>query len=281
MIFLILFSVTLTFSFHRVAFWWLFANSWHITETPWLGGLLGLIDALTVMEICLLPLLVFMIVDGLAYWNKYKQTQDWIRVVESGNTSLFKPDALKVTTYEIMAPDWVPFWESGSKSLTPAQESKQLDQEIATVEKTLAQWFPEDDADDANKKKDDNEKEEKIRKQAVEKTLQTMKDSLFGLSVKGYCEFFYFVVNSVAFYGYLMAIVAFYYPDDTAQPYYVQTLKFGYANAIADWTGNFAGDFMWTIEPIVILGSPFYLSYMQPSSSKKISAAVDDKVKKE
>eukprot|EP00978_Attheya_sp_CCMP212_P005259 scaffold11660_cov49-Attheya_sp.AAC.10 len=37
-----------------VSFFWLFANSWSVTSTDWIGGLAALIHALTVMEVALI-----------------------------------------------------------------------------------------------------------------------------------------------------------------------------------------------------------------------------------
>lgn len=253
-----------------VAFFWLFANSWHVTETPWIGGWLGLIDALTVMEICLVPLLLFMIVDALDYFGKAKDTKRCIASVES-QEMMSSPANMTLTTYEFMNNDWVPFWEGGvsplSKPMSTNEETKLIDMEVAAVQRILTQWYASEE-----EKKGDNEKEQKMRQEALAKSVSIMKSSLFELYIKGYRELLYFVLNFIAFYGYLMGIVTFYFPDDTAQPGYVQTMKFGYGNAIADWTGNFAGDLMWTVEPIVILTSPLYLTYMKQLPSTKSGA---------
>jgi hypothetical protein len=257
-----------------IAFFWLFANSWHVTETPWLGGLLGLIDALTIMELCLLPLLAYMIVDARAYFAKVRATKDWMKVVTSGS-SFSSPEVLQIQTFEFMCPDWVPFWEAEISVLVVPpntdKETQRMEEEVKKVETILRSWFPapKDDA------KSDNEKEDKIRSQAIEQAVQTMNNSLSVLAIKGYRELVYFVLNLVAFYGYLMGIMVFYFPDDEAQPTYVQRMKFGSTNAIADWTGNFAGDFMWTIEPMVILISPLYLNSVQSSNNKKKELSVD------
>jgi len=42
----------------------------------------------------------------------------------------------------------------------------------------------------------------------------------------------------------------------------VRSLKLGYGNSDADWGGNFAGDLMWTVEPVVILASPYFIKKM-------------------
>lgn len=242
------------------AFFWLFANSWHVTEAGWIGGLTALIDALTVMEVCLVPLLYYMLVDGLQQFSLRKQTKECIEVVSvsSKESSSFNPEYVNITRYEFMEPGWVPFYESGVSVVggPDETESKKMEQETKQVEQTLDLWFCPTN--------DDNEKDSKIRKQAIENALTTMEKSLFGLSAKGYRELLYLVLNFIAFYGYLMAIVGFYYPDDDFQPNWIQSMKFGYDNKFADWAGNFAGDLMWTIEPMVILASPYYLTYYQP-----------------
>jgi hypothetical protein len=268
------------------AFFWLFANSWHVTETPWIGGLLGLIDALTVMELCLLPLLVYMIVDAMDYFAKLRDTKLCIQAVESKqifstpNTTDAVDAAMTLSTYEFMMPGWVPFWEAGisplAAPLSSTEASKRIDMEVAAVQKTLDQWFVvntnntnNDNNDD--KENDDKEKEQKIQQEALDKSVKIMKASLVELRIKAYREIVYFVLNFIAFYGYLLGIVTFYFPDDEAQPSYVHNMKFGYGNAIADWTGNFAGDLMWTIEPIVILTSPLYLTYVQQQQKQSSS----------
>ncbi len=244
-----------------IAFFWLFANSWHITETGWIGGIVALIDALTVMEICLIPLLYYMIVDGFAQFKKVQETKEVMETLS--NEKGFNPGYLNITRYEYMEPGWVPFFEEGTSPLAGTNsssddsEAKQLEAETKQVQQTLGLWFAP--------AKDDDEKDAKIRREALGNAMATMQKSLFGLSTKGYREFFYFVLNFVAFYGYLMGIITFYYPDDEFQPSWVTQLKFGTDNAFADWTGNFAGDLMWTIEPAIILASPYYIASMAPT----------------
>jgi len=245
-------------------FFWLFANSWHVTEAGWIGGLVALIDALTIMEICMVPLLYYMIVDAFQQFSLFRQTKECIDVVTS-NKKKFNPGYMNITRYEFMEPGWVPFFEEGASPLggssNSGKETKDLATETKQVEQTLNLWFSPTATDD---KDDENEKDAKIRKEAIANTISTMNNSLFGLSAKGYREFLYFILNFIAFYGYLMAVITFYYPDDDFQPTWIKYMKFDYDNNFADWSGNFAGDLMWTIEPMVILASPFYLSYMQP-----------------
>jgi hypothetical protein len=174
-----------------------------------------------------------------------------------------------------------------ARTPTASEEIKEIEGEVKSIQAMLDQWFPvassnddedDDDGDDtANTRRttrsqskakavdDKNEKAEKIRLQALKQASANLKHKIPELYIKGYREFIYFVLNFVAFYGYLMGIVAFYYPDDDHQPSFVTLMKFGYGNAVADWTGNFAGDLMWTIEPIFILGSPMVMSFNKPS----------------
>ena len=263
------------------AFFWLFANSWHVTEAGWIGGIVALIDALTVMEVCMIPLLYYMIVDGFEQLRLFRQTKECIDVVSGSNKEKFKPDYLNITRYEFMEPGWVPFFEEAASPMEASSknddEFKNLAAETKQVEQTLNLWFSPSAADD--NKDDDNEKDAKIRKEAIDNAVSTMEKSLFGLNTKGYREFLYFVLNFIAFYGYLMGIITFYYPDDDFQPTWVTQMKFGYDNNFADWSGNFAGDLMWTIEPMIILASPFYLSRMQPAVSAASSKTTPDKAK--
>jgi hypothetical protein len=112
------------------------------------------------------------------------------------------------------------------------------------------------------------EKEDKLRQEAFEKAQDKLESAVPVSRMEGYREFLYLLFNFIAFYGYLMGILAYYYEDEEAQPYHIRSLKFGYANSDADWHGNFAGDVMWSVEPIVILGSPFLLTWAKPQKKK-------------
>ena len=88
---------------------------------------------------------------------------------------------------------------------------------------------------------------------------------------EGYREYLYFILNFIAFYGYLMGIIV-YYVEEENEPSGIRSLKFGASHEIADWTGNFAGDFMWTLEPMIILSSPFFLNRMTKYRETKIKS---------
>lgn len=77
-----------------------------------------------------------------------------------------------------------------------------------------------------------------------------------------------FVLNFIAFYGYLLGIIAYYYPDGV-ENYYTGLIKLGMTSSDADWYGNFVGDFMWTIEPLIIIASPSILAKFSPKPKIK------------
>lgn len=242
-----------------VAFFWLFANSWHVTETDWIGGVRALIHALIVMEIALVPLLYFMIVDGFEMLAKSKRLADLLEIIEQGKLA---PEAIGIQRFESMT-GWVPFWDSGAPIFgTPSEdEAEKVKEEVKKVRDIMASWFPAEG--------EKGEKELKISKAAFEEAKDKLEAAVPKLRFEGYREFLYFIFNFVAFYGYLMAPLAFYYEDEQQQPYHIQSLKFFYSNDDADWTGNFAGDLMWTIEPVVILGSPFLIQSLKPRKASK------------
>lgn len=244
-----------------IAFWWLFINSWHITEVDWFGGLPALIHALEVMEICLLPLLYYMIVDGLETLNKSKKAKKLIDTIQQEKMS---SSSVGVITFESMT-TWVPFWDGGISMFSSEdelEEENNLAKEVEAVQKQLDTWFPSD----KDMKKD--EKEAKQSKVAFAEAEEKLETSIHANRMEGYREFLYFVLNFVAFYGYLMAPVTFYFENEEHQSFLVQLSKLFYSNADADWTGNFAGDFCWTVEPIVILFSPAMIAFTQPQKKK-------------
>lgn len=88
-------------------------------------------------------------------------------------------------------------------------------------------------------------------------------------SFEGYRGYVYLILNFLAFYGYLVCITVYYYQDESAQPDYIRAMLFWKSNADADWLGNALGDFMWTIEPLIILGSPMVISSMSSKTKKE------------
>ena len=261
-----------------ICFWWIFINSFHITQVDWFGGVPALIHAIEIMEIALIPLLYYMLVDGRMMLNRSRKAQELAEVIQEAGA--LEPGDISIQTYESMT-GWVPFWDGGVSLLEPTpdpmEEGKAMDKELEKVRKILSTLLPPPtDKKDKNNKKNSSkgEKEEKIREQALAVVQEKLQGDVPVLRMEGYREFVYFVLNLFAFYGYLMAPLAFYWEDEL-QPEHIRSLKFSYNNTDADWYGNFTGDLMWTIEPVIILGSPFLISWInkpknaEPASLKK------------
>jgi hypothetical protein len=233
-----------------LCFFWLFGNSWHVTETDWIGGDQALIHALTLMEICLLPLLYYMWKDAGERFTK----TDLIKVLAAKmQNGTFTQEDIGLRSFEILS-GWVPFWNAGVgllEEFDPCEEEKLMAQEVAKVEEMLKALVG---------KKGDGEREVKV---------VALMAGLSLARLEGYRDYVYFVLNGIAFYGYLVGIVVYYWSDEMEQPAWVhQGLLLGMNNTRADWTGNFVGDLMWTMEGAVILGSPSLFSLIKPKLSK-------------
>lgn len=247
--------------FIGLAFFWLFANSFHVTETEWIGGVAGLIHALTVAEIALVPLLYYMYKDGFEQLEKATRLD---LLAETLRANALKSGAdLGLNTIEQIA-RWAPFWETGVSPYAPAppNEAKLMTQETDFINDTIQKLTEKPKADDKNAKA---KKQEYLKEQAdlLTRTARVTR-------IEGYREFVNLIINSIAFYGYLMAIFGFHYPDEMKQPMWLRTAMGNYSNADADWYGNFAGDFMWTIEPVIILTSPMFLNRVRSTTTVSV-----------
>lgn len=244
-----------------VSFFWLGGNSWHVTSTWWLGGAQGLIHALTVMEVCLLPLLYYMWVDGSRQLAKSKMMISLADRIDS-------LDALSVDELQVLT-DWKPVWSHGVvmswADLSTSKDRDHLDRETRAVKEHLEIYIAKDAPPPGKKTggngngSGDGEKEAKIRRETRQAKAQELRAQAKIARWEGYREYLYFFLNLVAFYGYLQGILAFYFEDDIPHgvtAMVVPRLKLGMSNAVADWRGNFIGDLMWTIEPAIILTTP-------------------------
>lgn len=246
-----------------LSFIWLGANSFHITEAGWIGGVPALIHALTVSEIGLAPLLYFMFVDGMEQFSKAKRMQRLAELMGDITHRNINRKEVGLSTLEVMT-GWVPFWDSGlgifQSFYASDEEDHLMEKEIANVNLGLKELLLEGKF---GKKKSDAEAE--MRQIKSRELLNQCKIT----RAEGYREFIYLVLNSVAFYGYLLAIVIFYWSDEETQPSWMRNYMLGgFSNNDAEWHGNFIGDLMWSIEPIVILGSPMLLQAMREPRSK-------------
>ena len=248
-----------------ISFFWLVANSLHVTEAGWIGGLPGLIHALTVAEISMLPLLANMIKDASAAIRKSKKIKELKGKyvgVKSKDLMEKDKDSAQWFTYEnytmVVNTSWSPFWTAAARSAIDAMaEEKMLVKEIEALVKDVKEYAK---PDSVVLKKDG----------AAAADMDTMATTC---KLEGCREYLYFILNFIAFYGYLLGIIAFYFPEGDAQPNTVRRLKFGYSNDQVDWGGNFAGDLMWTIEPIIIMSSPFIIKSLSNGRvAKKIKS---------
>mmetsp|Transcript_15173 Transcript_15173/g.33935 ORF Transcript_15173/g.33935 Transcript_15173/m.33935 type:complete len:252 (-) Transcript_15173:219-974(-) len=103
----------------------------------------------------------------------------------------------------------------------------------------------------------------------IEAAISPLLASADRLQFEGCRELLYFLLNFIAFYGYMLCILVYYFDDESLQPTGIRKLQFGMSNSDADWYGNFAGDFAWTIEPLVVLFSPLLLEKLGPTQMAK------------
>eukprot|EP00568_Trieres_chinensis_P000216 CAMPEP_0183304218 /NCGR_PEP_ID=MMETSP0160_2-20130417/9382_1 /TAXON_ID=2839 ORGANISM="Odontella Sinensis, Strain Grunow 1884" /NCGR_SAMPLE_ID=MMETSP0160_2 /ASSEMBLY_ACC=CAM_ASM_000250 /LENGTH=379 /DNA_ID=CAMNT_0025467227 /DNA_START=131 /DNA_END=1270 /DNA_ORIENTATION=- len=248
-----------------IAFFWLFANSLHVTQTDWIGGLPGLIHALTVMEIALVPLLYYMIKDGSDKITKSSRMRKYSEMLKSCKGKLATAqggaDNLDAETFAWTQNNgWSPFWTESTSFAVDNSEEKMLTKEVEKLEHIV-------DALLADEKKSED-KSVKVLQKAAEEASEALEVAAHTQLWDGYLEYVYFVCNLIAFYGYLLGVICYYYDDDLLHGSYTGMLKLGLSNGDADWHGNFAGDFMWTVEPIIILGNPFLIGFLKPKTKK-------------
>lgn len=230
-----------------ISFLWLFANSFHVTSTDWIGGILGLIHALTAMEIALLVFLYYMVKDaGSSIRKSYKMNDFAVTIAASKKLSEIQVKNITVEQYSWLVDGWSPFWDGGSSG-SVAAEGKMATKEEEAVASKLAVFS------------------KKIDKDISDRIVAQSRISLF----EGYREYVYLVLNFFAFYGYLACIIVYYYQDESAQPDFIRSMLLWMPNGDADWLGNAVGDFAWTVEPIIILGSPLVVKSMSPKKKKE------------
>mmetsp|Transcript_13493 Transcript_13493/g.18522 ORF Transcript_13493/g.18522 Transcript_13493/m.18522 type:complete len:210 (-) Transcript_13493:264-893(-) len=205
------------------------------------------------MEVALLPLLYYMIKDAAGSIGKAGKMNDLASKLEKNGGKMIK-DVLNAETYGWFVEDgWSPFWStdvSGSAEEIAAEE-KMLTKEIEAAQSKVESLLSE-----------------KVSAAVVEDTIDRLHSNAWMSKMEGYREYVYFLLNFIAFYGYLIGVLVFYFDNEDFQPSYVGSMKMGLSNADADWTGNFAGDFMWTVEPVIILASPTLLGLMKPKKAK-------------
>ena len=230
-----------------LCFFWLFANSYHVTSTNWIGGIIGLIHALTIMEVNLIVFLYYMVKDAGNSVRKSYAMKNFAQTIETSKNKLSLDNSnITVEQYNWLVDGWTPFWVDGNAASAGAEE-KMLTKEDETVASKLVAFTHNVDRD------------------TVDRIKTQSRVALF----EGFREYIYLVLNCFAFYGYLVCIIVFYYQDETSQPNFVKTMLFHMPNADADWLGNAVGDFAWTVEPVIILISPMIINAMSGPKGEK------------
>mmetsp|Transcript_13935 Transcript_13935/g.29816 ORF Transcript_13935/g.29816 Transcript_13935/m.29816 type:complete len:224 (+) Transcript_13935:2064-2735(+) len=223
------------------------------------------------MEIGLAPLLYYMLKDGAAHLVRSRKILKFRDELASAIND--KKGAEQLLDYEsycwIRNGGWSPYWEKPAPYLhagkkAQMEESAALDREVKRVQAFV----------DALTHGDRRLKN--VKAVVAEAREACEGGRLDDLAVEtlwhGYLEYIYFVLNFIAFYGYLLGIVCYYFDDESLHGTYTGSLRLGYNNEAADWGGNFAGDAMWTVEPVFVLSTPMLLGWVKP---RKVKAKVD------
>jgi len=244
------------------SFVWLTANSFHVIEAGVIGGVQGLIHALSVAEIGLLVSLYYMLKDGSRKLAKSKRISKQLipKLTESKGRlgNVVNDDFFNNETYaDIVFSGWTPCWNT---TAVTKQDAAMVNKEIQTVQQTVNSLLSKD------KPTSKKETDDKLQ-QAVVLATQRLAHEALTSKIQGSLDYLYFVLNGIAFYGYLICVLVFYLPDHNPHPVW-SYMKYGLNNTDADWTGNFAGDAMWTIEPFTILLAPHILSALSTQQSK-------------
>jgi len=214
--------------FIGVSFLWLFANSWHVTETNWIGGAWGLIHALTVMEVALIVLLYYMIADGREKLADSKRKKELAEELSKKFKNKTITPTINLISYDYMS-QWNPFWNASSSS-----EEVDLEEEIQKVVSTLTIYRGGND---------DGEKEAKIRETSLAEIAERLREESHTAKMEGYREFVLFALNLAAFYGYLLGIIVFYFEEYEEETWWLRKMKFHQTHDMADWHGNFVSWF--------------------------------------
>jgi len=255
-----------------VGFFWFSAHSIHVTDTNWIGGLRAFIHAFIMMQIALAYFLCCMFKDSARGIRRSEQAllkigelsaiDDKKKKDKKGKDK--KEEAtvearwLTLETYNLLLDDdWNPFWTNGDVSTVDKMaEGKMFEKETEILKSKVKSFTGLDVIMDSE-------------------TTARLEERAKTLKWDGYRELGCFIFNFFAFYGYAMALIAYYFDDEEIQPGYIKNCKFGYSNIDADWTGNFVGDVMWTVEPIFIVSIPFVMNLMnrrKTETDKKIKS---------
>merc|ERR1712032_2076 len=251
------------------SFFWLAANSIHLTGTGWIGGISALIHSLILMEVSLFVLLYYMIKNGnekIKVSNRMKKIV--MKIKENNrfeNSYIIDCDFFNwLQNHKMLVLYCLSSGEKRNKNNNKKSEEKDYKQNMKHITSTLYALTRKHKTNEDNFIKAFGQTPEEISLRLLEEAKV--------YKWKGLCHFIYFLLNLMAFCGYLMAIICYYiYTEDRRKEIILSYFTFGYTCIQAEWVGNFVGDLMWTVEPLVMLFSPFIFStFVSPISKHKI-----------
>ncbi len=250
-------------------FLWLGCNSLHVTTTPHIGGITGVINALIIMEAALVPLLFGM---GRAVGSAKAKAEEMESIKEDAyESTLNLPDStdLKFKTVFDYVTDAVVLRDEIGVSDNDEGDEKAYDLTLTTgfglksgKSPACYPWYGDEGSI--------QESYEAIAA-GVDAMLDTQSLLSSGLpmieaggehaALNKYRDYMYLLLNLLAFWGYLMAPITFYLPE-TSNSTINTVATLGMADSEADWLGNFVGDLCWTIEPAIILFGGWFVQKM-------------------
>ena len=74
-------------------------------------------------------------------------------------------------------------------------------------------------------------------------------------------QIFVFILNLIAGHGFNLGVIAFKFPTDSSN-FYATLYRHGLSVPTADFYGNFAGDFAWTMEPLFVIFADKLVAHM-------------------
>lgn len=211
------------------------------------------IDALYIMEIFLVYFLYFMYITFQTHYHNVQKAKRLIRSLESLQKINIEDILLKMCQ--------VGFWKDNIQQLFKILDlpyhldyEKDATSEVGRLGYDIHSCFIQKNGKD----KVISSKASKVLgihhviaiQQNLEKYIQKER-------YQGHFDLIIFVLNVIAFYGYLCGVYVFYYPQPDL--IWLQWMFGGLSHEMADWWGNFLGDLAWTIEPLLFI-IPFLLS---------------------
>jgi len=253
------------------SFFWLAANSIHITKTGWIGGISAFIHSLILMEVSLFVLIYYMIKNGNEKIKVSNKLKFFVMEIKENNrfenSNTIDCDCFNwLQSHNMLVPYCSSLGEKRKRNNTERSEEKNYKQNMKHITTTLFTFTRKHKTKEDNFVKAFGQTPQEISTRLLEESKLYKQKGLF--------HFVYFTLNFIAFFGYLMAIICYYiYTQERKKGIIILSyFTFGYPCIQVEWLGNFVGNLMWTIESLVMLFSPFIFStFTYPMSKHKIN----------